>query len=104
MATRFAITFPPAVSLTKLDGTNWQSWSSNFNALMRMNGCRRHLTHSQPVHADPANPDAAVVELWSAQEEVLIGLLFLNVTTEVYSQIASDAVYATVHDKYQQLE
>ncbi len=71
---------------------------------MRMNGTRRHLTHAAPAHADPANPDADVVVCWDKEEEVLTGLLFLFVTSEVYSQIASDLVFATVHAKYQQLE
>ncbi len=35
---------------------------------------------------------------------MLTGLLFLFITSEVYSQIASDIVFATVHAKYQQLE
>ncbi len=34
----------------------------------------------------------------------MTGLLFLFVTSEVYSQIASDLVFAMVHAKYQQLE
>ncbi len=40
------------------------------------------------------------VQLWDQQEEVLLGLLSLNVIAEVYSQITSDMVYPTVHDKY----
>jgi len=60
--------------------------------------------HWLPAHADPANPDADVVAHWDKEEEVIISLLFLFVTTEVYSQIASDLVFATVHAKYQQLE
>ncbi len=71
---------------------------------MRMNGTHCHLTHAAPAHADPANPDAAVVAHWDKEEEVIIGLLFLFVTTEVYSQIASDPVYPMVYSKYQQLE
>ncbi len=71
---------------------------------MRMNGTHRHLTHAAPAHADPANPDTDVVACWEKEEEVLTGLLFLFVTSEVYSQIASDLVFATVHAKYQQLK
>src|SRR6266571_5372188 len=100
----FNLSFPPSIQLPKLDGTNWQQWSATLGALMRMNGTRRHLTHAAPAHADPANPDADVVARWDKEEEVLTGLLFLFVTTEVYSQIASDNVFATVHAKYQQLE
>ena len=51
---------------------------------MRMNGCRRHLTHADAAHADPANPDANVAALWERQEEVIIGLLALYTTSEVY--------------------
>src|SRR6266702_402001 len=97
----FNLSFPPSINLPKLDGTNWQQWSATLGALMRMNGTHRHLTHSTPVHA---NPDTAVVACWDKEEEVLIGLLFLFVTTEVYSQIASDTVFPLVHDKYQQLK
>ena len=100
----FNLSFPPSINLPKLDGTNWQQWSATLGALMRMNGTCRHLTHGAPVHADPANPDAAVVACWEKEEEVLIGLLFLFITTEVYSQIASDTVFPLVHDKYQHLE
>src|SRR6266702_5414682 len=99
----FNLSFPPSIQLPKLDGTNWQQWSATLGALMQMNGTRCHLTHAAPAHADPANPDADVVACWD-KEEVLTGLLFLFVTSEVYSQIASDLVFATVHAKYQQLE
>jgi len=71
---------------------------------MRMNGTHHHLTYGALVHADPANPDTAIVACWEKEEEVLIGLLFLFITTEVYSQIASNTVFPLVHDKYQHLE
>ncbi len=100
----FNLSFPPSIQLPKLDGTNWQQWSATLGALMRMNGTRRHLTHAAPAHADPANPDADVQARWDKEEEVLTGLLFLFVTSEVYSQIASDLIFAMVHAKYQQLE
>src|SRR6266702_3381022 len=100
----FNLSFPPSIQLPKLDGTNWQQLSATLGALMRMNETRRHLTHAAPAHADPANPNPDVVARWDKEEEVLTGLLFLFVTSEVYSQIASDLVFATVHAKYQQLE
>ncbi len=100
----FNLSFPPSINLPKLDGTNWQQWSATLGALMWMNGTHRHLTHSAPVHPDPANPDADIQVQWDKEEEVIIGLLFLFVTTEVYSQIASDNVFPMVHDKYLQLE
>ncbi len=100
----FNLSFPPSIHLPKLDGTNWQQWSATLGALMQMNGTCRHLTHSAPVHLDPANPDADIQVWWDKEEEVIIGLLFLFITTEVYSQIASDNVFPMVHDKYQQLE
>ena len=102
--TSFSFTFPPTVQLVKLDGTNWQAFNSTLVVLMRMNGCRRHLTHADAAHADPANPDANVAALWERQEEVIIGLLALYTTSEVYTQIASDTVFPSVHDKYQHLE
>src|SRR6266702_4982316 len=100
----FNLSFPPSIQLSKLDGTNWQPWSATLGALMRMNGTRRHLTHDAPAHADSANPDTDIQVRWDKEEEVIIGLLFLFVTTEVYSQIASDNVFPMVCDKYQQLE
>src|SRR6266702_2098645 len=100
----FNLSFPPSIQLPKLDGTNWQQWSATLGALMWMNGTRHHLTHAALVHPDPANPDADIQARWDKEEEVIIGLLFLFVTTEVYSQIASDNVFPTVHDKYLQLE
>jgi len=81
----FNLSFPPSIQLPKLDGTNWQQWSATLGALMRMNGTCRHLTHAAPVHADPANPDADVQAHWDKKEEVLTGLLFLFVTSVVYS-------------------
>ncbi len=55
-------------------------------------------------NTDPANPDADIQARWDKEEEVIIGLLFLFITTEVYLQIASDNVFPMVHDKYLQLE
>ena len=100
----FAFSFPPTTKLDKLDGTNWQVWNSTLTALMRMNGCRQHLTHAGPAHADPANPDANVTALWDKQEEVIIGLFALYTISEVYNQVSSDVIYPMVHDKYQHLE
>ena len=71
---------------------------------MCMNGCHQHLTHAGPAHADPANPDQNVTNLWDKQEEVIIGLFALYTTSEVYNQVASDIIYPTVHDKYQHLD
>ena len=102
--TTFAFSFPPTIKLDKLDGTNWQAWNNTLTALMRMNGCQCHLTHVLPAHPDPANPDAGLQQLWDRQQEVLIGLLTLYTTSEVYTQVASDVVYPSVHDKYQHLE
>ncbi len=56
----FNLSFPPSIHLPKLDGTNWQQWSAMLGALMRMNRTHRHLTHSNAVHPDPANPDADI--------------------------------------------
>src|ERR1700761_9013221 len=102
--TTFVFSFPPSVKLERLDGSNWQAFNATLIALMLMNGCRRHLTHGAPAHADPTNIDANVVALWEHQEEVIIGLLALHTTSEVYNRITSDTVFPSVHDKYQQLE
>ncbi|KAH9160799.1 hypothetical protein EDB89DRAFT_2081293 [Lactarius sanguifluus] len=114
----FHLTFPPSVILSKLDGTNWQTWTTTFMSLMLMNGCSRHLTHSNPglvpqhpaVAAGAVGPTGpmdeglAILALWAKQEEVITGLLFLSVMLEVLSSIISMAVFPTVHDKFQQLE
>src|SRR6266702_5793718 len=100
----FSTSPSPPPSICQLDGTNWQQWSATLEALMRMNGTHHHLTYGALVHADPANPDTAIVVCWEKEEEVLIGLLFLFITTEVYSQIDSNTVFPLVHDKYQHLE
>ena len=63
--------------------------------------------NAAPAHADPLHPDANITELWNHQEEVIISLFTLYrlyTTSEVYTQVASDAVYPMVHDKYQHLE
>ena len=96
--TTFSFSFPPTVQLTKLDGTNWQAFNNTLVVLRHMNGCHWHLTHAGPAHADPLNPDANVVALWDHQEELIIGLLALYTTSEVYTQITSDTVYPSVHD------
>ena len=94
------LTFPPGFGLVHFDGTNWPTWSNTLSVLLCMNGMKRHLTHDTAANvADPA-----AVQLWDQQEEVLLELLSLNVTAEVYSQIVSDTVYPTVHDKYGQLQ
>src|SRR6266702_1935113 len=100
----FSTSPSPPPSICQLDGTNWQQWSATLEALMRMNGTHHHLTYGALVHADPANPDTAIVVCWEKDAEVLIGLLFLFITTEVYSQIDSNTVFPLVHDKYQHLE
>ena len=94
--TTFVFSFPPSVKLDRLDGTNWQAFNATLIALMHMNGCWHHLTHSDPAHANPAQPDANVVALWECQEEVIIGLLALHTTSEVYNQVTSDTVYPLV--------
>jgi hypothetical protein len=100
LAVQFSVQFVPGLSLSKFDGTNWVTWNPTFKALMCMNGCTRHLNHSASTDSNDAN----IQVLWNKQEEVIIGLIFLQVSMEVYSQISSDTVYPTVHDKYQQLE
>ncbi len=94
------LTFPPSFGLVCFDGTNWPTWSNTLSALLCMNGMKCHLTHDTAANV----ADTAAVQLWEQQEEVLLGLLSLNVTAEVYSQIVSDMVYPTVHDKYGQLQ
>jgi hypothetical protein len=86
----------------KLDGSNWAVWSSSFDALMRLNGLRRHITHDVPLGAVPV--DAAVQAAWDAEEEALIGLLMLNLVTEVWKQVSNMTTYPSVFDKYTQLD
>ena len=67
---------------------------------MKMNACSHHLAHDAT-----ANPgDADQVSLWNRQEEVLLGMMTLLCTTEVWSAVASDTVYPTVHQKYGHLQ
>jgi transposase InsO family protein len=101
-AARVSISFPPALSLPKLDGSNWATWSSSFDALMRINGLRRHITHNIPIGAAPV--DAAVQVAWDAEEEVLIGLLMLNLITEVWKQVENMTTYPSVFDKFDRLD
>jgi hypothetical protein len=101
-ATRKSISFPPALSLPKLDGSNWAVWSSFFDTLMRLNGLRRHITHNVPLGAAPV--DAAIQAAWDAEEEALIGLLMLNLITEVWKQVSNMTTYPTVFDKYTHLD
>jgi hypothetical protein len=101
-ATRVSISFPPALSLPKLDGSNWAAWSSSFDALMCLNGLRRHITHNTPAGAAPI--DAAVQAAWDAEEEVLIGLFMLNLVTEVWKQVSNMTTYPSVFSKYTQLD
>jgi hypothetical protein len=100
--TRVSISFPPALSLPKLDESNWAAWSSSFDALMRLNGLRRHITHNVPIGAAPV--DVAIQAAWDAEEEVLIGLLMLNLITEVWKQVENMTTYPSVFDKYTQLD
>jgi hypothetical protein len=101
-ATHVSISFPPALSLPKLDGSNWAIWSSSFDALMRLNGLHHHITHNIPLGAAPV--DTAVQAVWDAEEEALIGLLMLNLITEVWKQVSSMTIYPSVFDKYDHLE
>jgi hypothetical protein len=101
-AARVSISFPPALSLPKLDGSNWAAWSSSFNALMRLNGLRRHITHNTPLGAAPAAAD--VQAAWDAEEEALIGLLMLNLLTEVWKQVSNMTTYPSVFDKFAHLD
>jgi hypothetical protein len=83
-------------------GQNWAAWSSSFNALMHLNGLRRHITHNVPIGVAPV--DAAVQATWDAEEEVLIGLLMLNLITEVWKQVSSMTIYPSVFDKFDHLD
>jgi hypothetical protein len=100
--TRISISFPPALSLPKLDGSNWAAWSSSFDALMCLNGLRCHITHNVPIGAAPV--DVAVQAAWDAEEEALIGLLMLNFITEVWKQVDNMTTYPSVFDKFDRLD
>jgi hypothetical protein len=69
---------------------------------MCLNGLCRHITHNVPIGAAPV--DAAVQAVWDAEEEVLIGLLMLNLITEVWKQVKNMTTYPSVLDKYAQLD
>jgi transposase InsO family protein len=97
-ATHVSISFPPALSLPKLDGSNWATWSSSFDALMRLNGLCCHITHNTPLGAAPAAAD--VQAAWDAEEEALIGLLMLNLVTEAWKQVSNPTTYPSVFDRY----
>jgi hypothetical protein len=101
-ATCISISFPPALSLPKLDGSNWAVWSSSFDALMCLNGFCRHITHNTLLGAVPAAAD--VQAAWDVEEEVLIGLLMLNLVTEVWKQVSNMTTYPSVFDKITQLD
>ena len=111
-ATRVSISFPPALSLPKLDGSNWAVWSSSFDALMRLNGLRRHITHNAPAATVPAGAQAGAAAViaadvqaaWDQEEEALIGLLMLNLNTEVWKQVSDMVAYPTVFDKYDRMD
>src|ERR1700754_546755 len=118
-APSFHISFPPTLALSKLDGTNWQTWGATFTSLMLMNGVRRHLSHSNPAHVPhhptpaagavgaptgPTDEGLAIIAMWEKQEEVITGLLYLSVTAEVLSGIVSDALFPSVHDKFSHLD
>jgi hypothetical protein len=110
--THISISFPPALSLPKLDGSNWAVLSSPFDALMRLNGLRCHITHNAPLATVPAGaaPGAAAVvaadvqAAWDAEEEALMGLLMLNLVTEVWKQVSNMTTLPTVFDKYNNLD
>jgi hypothetical protein len=101
-AQRVSISFPPALSLPKLDGSNCAAWSSSFNTLMCLNGLRRHITHNVPLGVAPV--DAAIQAAWDAEEEALIGLLMLNLITEVWKQVDNMTTYPSVFNKYDCLD
>jgi hypothetical protein len=69
---------------------------------MHLNGLCRHITHNVPIGAAPV--DAAVQAAWDAEEEVLIGLLMLNLLTEVWKQVSNMTTYPSVFDKYTRLD
>jgi hypothetical protein len=101
-AQHVSISFPPALSLLKLDGSNWATWSSSFDALMHLNGLRRHITHNIQIGAAPV--DTAIQAVWDAEEEALIGLLMLNLITEVWKQVDNMTTYPSVFDKFDRLD
>jgi hypothetical protein len=101
-AQHISISFPPALSLPKLDGSNWAIWSSSFDALMHLSGLHRHITHNVPLGAAPV--DVAIQAAWDAEEEALIGLLMLNLITKVWKQVSNMTTYPTVFDKYTHLD
>jgi hypothetical protein len=80
----------------------WLTHGCSFDALMRLNGLCRHITHNVPIGAAPV--DAAVQAAWDAEEEVLIGLLMLNLLTEVWKQVSNMTTYPSVFDKFTRLD
>jgi hypothetical protein len=109
-APRVTISFPPGMTLPELDGSNWATWSTAFDALTCLNGLRRHLTNIAPqLPAEIAPATIGVITddqqaQWDAEEGSLLGLLMLNLTTEVWTNIADMTAFAFVHDKYNQLK
>jgi hypothetical protein len=69
---------------------------------MRLNGLRCHITHNIPIGVAPV--DAAIQAAWDVEEEALIGLLMLNLITEVWKQVSNMTTYPTVFDKYTHLD
>jgi hypothetical protein len=68
----------------------------------RLNGLRRHITHNVPIGTAPV--DAAVQAAWDVEEEALIGLLMLNLLTEVWKQVSNPTTYPSIFDKYTRLD
>ena len=92
-----SISFPPSGSaaIETLDGSNWPTWSSRINALLRMNGLKTHLTDAKP---SPVTSD------WDAKEEIILGILEMYCQKDVWTSVSDDSKFIGCKAKWDKLK
>jgi Reverse transcriptase (RNA-dependent DNA polymerase)/Integrase core domain/gag-polypeptide of LTR copia-type/GAG-pre-integrase domain len=92
-----SISFPPSGSaaIETLDGSNWASWQSRIQALLRMNGLRNHVTSATP---DPNDTE------WAAKEEIILGVLEMYCQKDVWNAVSDPAKFTTCHTVWKEIK
>src|ERR1700761_3079034 len=84
---------PPGIVIQKLDGVNWPAWSSQFLALLRLNGYREHISDANPGN-DP---------LWDIVEDMLLGTFQIYTMTDVWSAVSLYKRFPSCKAKWDEL-
>ena len=88
---------PLSIKLKQFDGTNWSNWSETFKALLAVIKADEILMHATP-------PPGTDTNKWLNISRRVKAYLRLYIKPDVWSHIALDADYPTVHSWWEKLK